>query len=166
MIPDDRGAFQAQIMLNFALILQGIPTETVLLCANSAATRVVIGTQTHVGLYASARPEPPELQITFEDDQYVLQLTSSLRFSRPQHVLRLWKMFSTHLFEHLPTNSTLFSEQTFNTDLAVRWINDCEETHSCAVIGDAVWDLLVSDLLLIDVVADCLVSANPKRANS
>jgi hypothetical protein len=43
----------------------------------------------------------------------------------------------------------------------VEWINDCEEKHSCAVIGDAVADLYLFDFLLIDVVTGCLVSANP-----
>jgi hypothetical protein len=144
-----------------SLILQAIPTETVVPCANPATTKVVFSTQTQVQLF-ERESHLIDFDVLLADHLGVRQAPKTLLFSPPKHAFRPWRILSHHLFERLPKNSTLFSEQTFNTELAVQWINNCQEKHSCAVIGDAVRDPYLSDFLLIDVVADCLVSANPK----
>jgi hypothetical protein len=141
-----------------ALILQAIPTEIILLCASPPTTIVDSRTQEHVHILGWDRRL--DFTVLFKAYTHNVQITT-LHFNCPQLVLRPWRLFSNHRLGHLPTNSTLFDQQTFNTDLAVQWINDCQEKHSCAVIGDAVRDPQLSDFLLIDVVADCLVSANP-----
>jgi len=43
-------------------------------------------------------------------------------------------------------------------------VSDCEKNHSSFVIGDSIQDPHLSDFLLVDVIDECLVLANPNSA--